>query len=404
MAEAPRFRRVALRVPLLLAAFAMATALAMAALHSPAAAQEQGWSLRNLLFPRRSERVYPPAPEITPPQPRKKARTAPAQPAEPPRPPAAEKAPDARTVLVVGDFMASGLAEGLDEMFGDNPGIRVVDRSKGSSGFVRDDFYDWPKEIGPLLESEKPAAVLIMMGSNDRQQMRVGDQREPPRSDVWTMAYESRTKAFGKAVAAAKVPFLWVGVPAFKASRMTADMLAFNDIYKAAAEGSGGDFVDIWDGFVDENGAFVSTGPDVSGQPVRLRADDGINLTRAGKRKVAFYAEKPLLKLLGLASPTGVPAAPLPAAPSAETPEGATAPAVVDRTQPMLLDDPALDGGTELLGAAPETAPGAATPAERLLVQGIAPQVAPGRADDFSWPPKTGSEKPAASTAGVAAQ
>ena len=34
----------------------------------------------------------------------------------------------------------------------------------------------------------------------------------------------------------------------------------------------------------------------MNGQPVRLRSDDGINLSKAGKRKVAFYAEKPLLQ------------------------------------------------------------------------------------------------------------
>ncbi len=381
MGSASRIRSFLLRVPVLVAI------LLLAGLHAPAAAQErQGWSLRDLFAPRRSERVYPPAPEIERPRPRKKVRPAPARPVEP-QVPVVEKAPDAHVVLVVGDFMASGLAEGLDEMFAENPGIKVVDRSKGSSGFVRDDFYDWPKEIGPMLESEKPAAVVVMMGSNDRQQMRVGNEREPPRSDVWTMAYEARTKAFGKAIASAKVPFLWVGVPAFKVSRMTADMLAFNDIYKAAAESSGGEFIDIWDGFVDENGAFVSTGPDVNGQPVRLRADDGINLTRAGKRKVAFYTEKPLLKLLGLASPAGVAATPLSEQPSVEKPAGAAVPAVVDRTQPMLLDDPALDGGTELMGAAPPVASGPASPSSKPEIQGIASKPSPGRADDFSIHP-----------------
>ena len=390
MVSAPPIRPAALRVPLLLVLLAVASALA-AALYTPAAAQDQGWSLRNLLFPRKSERVYPPAPQLERPRQKKKEKSAmPARPAAPPAP-VAEKAPDARTVLVVGDFMAGGLAEGLDEMFAENPGIRVVDRSKGSSGFVRDDFYDWRNEIGPLLESEKPAAVVVMIGSNDRQQMRVGDGREPPRSEGWTREYEARAAAFAKAVAAARTPLLWVGVPAFKAGRMTADMLAFNGIYKEAAEGSGGEFVDIWDGFVDENGAFVSTGPDVSGQPVRLRADDGINLTRAGKRKVAFYAEKPLLKLLGLASPAGVAPEPLPAGPSSPAPGGAESPAVADRTQPMRLDDPALDGGGELLGAPSDTAP-----AQGLLMQGAAPRA--GRADDFSWPAPAG---PAADATGA---
>ena len=73
---------------------------------------------------------------------------------------------------------------------------------------------------------------------------------------------------------------------------MNSDMLAFNDIYRRVGGERGGEFVDVWDGFVDENGAFVSTGPDINGQPVRLRSNDGINFTKAGKRKLAFYARK----------------------------------------------------------------------------------------------------------------
>src|SRR5690606_21485754 len=112
-------------------------------------------------------------------------RSKPAEPASPPVT-VVEKAADASVVLVVGDFMASGLADGLTTVFAENPAVRVVDRSNGSSGFVRDDYYNWPREIGPMLEAEKPAVVLIMMGSNDRQQMKVGDAREAPRTEGWT--------------------------------------------------------------------------------------------------------------------------------------------------------------------------------------------------------------------------
>ena len=75
---------------------------------------------------------------------------------------------------------------------------------------------------------------------------------------------------------------------------MTASMLAFNDIYRRNIESVGGSFVDIWDGFVDENGVFQQTGPDMNGLPARLRGSDGISFSKAGKRKAAFYAEKPL--------------------------------------------------------------------------------------------------------------
>lgn len=372
--------------------------LGASAFSAPAIAQERtgfGWSLRELLFPRRSERVRPPA-DLNKPRPKRKKATPQRSAAPAPvAPPVVKKEPDARVVLVVGDFMAGGLAEGLETIFAENPKVAVVNRTKGSSGLVRDDFYDWPREIGAILEEEKPAVVVVMLGSNDRQEMRIGETREVPRSDAWTKEYEARVAALGKSIAAGKVPLLWVGQPAFKSAKMTSDMLAFNAIYRDAAQATGGEFIDIWDGFTDENGAFVTTGPDVNGQPVRLRASDGINMTAAGKHKMAFYAEKPLLKILGLSTTDGSPARFVPAGLPAETaPEDPATP--TDRTPPILLRDPALDGGSELLGALPP-APGI-QPNSPSARNGPASEPNPGRADDFSWPPHPGkdvTEKPA---------
>lgn len=388
MVSAARIRVIVFRLPILiLAIVVLATGIA-GTFHTPALAQEQpqnrGWSLRDLLFPRRSERIEPPL-DVRKAKPKvKKKPRAPAEPAVP----VVEKTPDARTILVIGDFMASGLAEGLDTAFATNPAIRIVERANGSSGFVRDDVYNWPEQVKALIETEKPSAVVVMLGSNDRQQMRVNDVREQPRSENWTKEYERRTEAFGKALASTKVPYLWVGMPAFKAPKMTSDMLAFNDIYHSAAEKNGGEFVDVWDGFVDENGAFVSTGPDINGQAVRLRSDDGINVSKAGKRKLAFYTEKSLAKILGLAAPGSVVTAAAPAGAPVEAPSLPAAPIVVDRTVPMLLNDPALDGGSELLGAAAAPKANPDLPGEKLILEGKAPEASPGRADDFSWPPK----------------
>jgi uncharacterized protein len=297
-----------------------------------------------------------------------------------------EKLPDAKIVLVVGDFLGSGLAEGLAAAYAENPRVKVVDRSNGSSGFVRDDFFDWPRGIAGMVEAEKPAAIVAMLGSNDRQQMKVAGVRETVRSESWTNEYTLRVTEFGKAAAESKIPFIWVGMPAFKSSKMTSDMLAFNDIYRAAAESVGAEFVDIWEGFVDENGAFVTTGPDVNGQPVRLRAGDGINMTAAGKRKLAFYAEKPLNKILGETSGSE-PVALAPAGMPAIAPDAPNA-APVDRTVPISLADPALDGATELLGAQAQSKRDPRSAGEKLTIEGVAPEPAPGRADDFSRRPK----------------
>jgi uncharacterized protein len=290
-------------------------------------------------------------------------------------PDALPKAETARTVMVVGDFMASGLAEGLVSAYSQNPAINIIGRANGSSGIVRSDFHDWPTELKTLIDQEKPAAIVIMLGANDRQQMKIGDVREPPMSDNWLKEYQSRADALAAAVKERHLPFVWVGLPAFKSAKVSSDLLTLNDIYRKSAESAGGSFVDIWDGFVDENGAFVMNGPDMNGQQVRLRGADGVTLSTPGKRKVAFYVEKPLNKLLGAET------APAPGLESV----GPVAPTniYVDRTQPMAIDDPELDGGQVLLGEQTAAKKETRTIAEKLVVEGVAPPAARGRADDF---------------------
>ncbi len=300
------------------------------------------------------------------------------------RQPEVEKLENARVVLVVGDFTATGLAEGLTEAFAQSPGVRVVGRTNGSSGFVRDDHFDWPGQIGAIIAEEKPAAVIVMIGANDRQQMAVEGSREKPLSEAWNGEYRKRATALAAGARSAGVPLFWMGAPSFKQGAMSTDMIAFNDIYRGVVEQAGGEFIDIWDGFVDENGAFMPVGPDMNGQRVRLRASDGINLTAAGKRKLAFYAERPLNRVLGGAVAPMVAPSLLEGAPVFQP----LKPSEIDRTAPIALADPQLDGGATLFGARSRTV--AATPpeptgiaVERLVRQGVQPASQTGRADNF---------------------
>lgn len=293
------------------------------------------------------------------------------------------KLENARTVLVVGDFLAGGLADGLKQAFSASPGVRIEDRASGSSGFVRSDFYNWSVEITPIIEEEKPAVVVVMLGSNDRQSLYIVDRNEPVRSEAWLKEYEKRVIALANAVRKKRIPLVWVGMPSFKNRKSTLDMLAFNDVYRSVTERSSGRFVDIWDGFVNEEGKFSRSGPDINGQTVRLRSKDGINMTVAGRRKMAFYAEKPLRKLLGAAAapdigvlgPQSLQAVGLDPDAKGNLP---------GRTIPIALTDPALDGGIELLGAGDEQQQRQIRlPGDKLAIEGIASEPKPGRADNF---------------------
>ena len=299
--------------------------------------------------------------------------------------PAAEKVENAKTLLVVGDFLADGLADGLAEAFAAEPGIRVVNAANPASGIVRDDYYDWTAKAAELIEEHEPSVVVVQLGANDRQPLREDGTTLDRGSEEWLEAYRERLDEFAETVSKDDRSFVWVGTPSFRQRSLTADMATFNAIYAAVAERAGGTFVDIWDGFVDQNGAYVRTGPDINGQVVRLRGKDGINLSRAGKRKMAFFAEKDILRALGDAPLPGVLDGEIAGLP----PLGGDlleAPLQPRMTPPVSLDDPSLDGGTALLGdgiavSAPErprTNPALAAPEDGPPSD---------RADNFAWPP-----------------
>jgi hypothetical protein len=298
----------------------------------------------------------------------------------------------AKTVLVVGDFMAGSLAGGLESVLAENPDLKVVSAADGSSGLVRDDHYDWGAEIGSLIDKHKPSLVVVMLGANDRQAINVAGASLDPRTPGWTATYETRATTLAGNIEARKVPLLWVGMPSFKLERMSADMAYLNEIYRKAAVSAGGEFVDVWDGFVDASGAFTFSGPDISGQPARLRNSDGITMTPEGAEKLAFFAQKPIFRLLGTTADGTLPLdldepaiAKLPAVNAANA---VSAPLVA-------LSDPALDGGEALLGGkAAEPNAAQPSPRDRLVISGVPAVGAPGRADDFNRSGKTATVAP----------
>lgn len=346
----------------------------------PSGERSSGGGLLRFLFqrnePPRQDRVAPP------PQQRKKAPTRRAEPrAVVPAAPVVEKSETAKRILVVGDFMAGGLAEGLETAFAENPNVVIVDRANGSSGLVRDDHYDWPANIAGLIEAEKAAVVVVMLGSNDRQQMSVAGSREAVRTEAWTAEYERRATALAKAARSKSVPLIWVGNLPFRPATMSSDMIALNDIYRRVVTEAEGEYVDVWGGFVDETGSFVASGPDMNGQPAQLRASDGINVTRQGRRKLAFYVEKPLARFVDGAGVTG----PQPVGPVIDGADPLPVePEVIDRTAPIAINDLATGKGSGLLGAVVQPAN---APREAVSDRAV-PVNRPGRADEFMRAPK----------------
>ncbi len=75
-------------------------------------------------------------------------------------------------------------------------------------------------------------------------------------------------------------------------------MSYLNELYRARAEKAGIIYVDVWDGFVDDQGRYVLQGPDFEGQTRRLRTYDGVYFTKAGAEKLGHFVERHLRRVL----------------------------------------------------------------------------------------------------------
>jgi uncharacterized protein len=81
-----------------------------------------------------------------------------------------------RNVLVLGDAMADWLAYGLEDAYSEQPEMGVIRRHKTVSGLIRyqpkGDPADWVAAAKGIVATEKPDAIVVMLGLNDRISMR----------------------------------------------------------------------------------------------------------------------------------------------------------------------------------------------------------------------------------------
>ena len=87
-------------------------------------------------------------------------------------PPEKREAVAERNVLVLGDAMADWLAYGLEDAYADQPDMGVIRKAKTSSGLIKyqpkGDPADWAAAAKGILATEKPDAIVVMLGLNDR--------------------------------------------------------------------------------------------------------------------------------------------------------------------------------------------------------------------------------------------
>ena len=337
--------------------------------------------------PRRS-RSYAPPPRrsyVEPRRPRRseakaRARLAPAA----PKPEVAEVDPNTH-IAVFGDRLADLVGEGLEEAYDEADDILVVRETHSDSGLADAAAQDWPKIIQEFLETDKKVAyAVVMLGANDRKPIREGEVSHPPLSEPWKEIYGQRIESVLRVFQERRLPVIWVGAPPMREERVSADLLALNDLVRDRVQRAGAIFVDIWPGFVDSENRYAVKGPDFEGQVTRLRTSGG-TFTPAGGRKAAHFVDLELKQLLA-ARETAISGAPGDGAVNVSLPTINEPPRPRERplVGPVLpLTNAPSPGGALTTG---NTGLQVDPLVSRAFREGLPPAPKPGRADEFKPP------------------
>jgi uncharacterized protein len=338
--------------------------------------------------PRRS-RSYAPPPRrsyVEPRRPRRseakaRARLAPVA----PKPEVAEVDPNTH-IAVFGDRLAALVGEGLEEAYDEADDILVVRETHSDSGLADAAAQDWPKIIQEFLETDKKVAfAVVMLGANDRKPIREGEVSHPPLSEPWKEIYGQRIESVLRVFQERRLPVIWVGAPPMREERVSADLLALNDLVRDRVQRAGAIFVDIWPGFVDSENRYAVKGPDFEGQVTRLRTSGGASFTAAGGRKAAHFVDRELKQLLA-ARETAISGAPGDGAVNVSLPTINEPPRPRERplVGPVLpLTNAPSPGGALTTG---NTGLQVDPLVSRAFREGLPPAPKPGRADEFKPP------------------
>ena len=316
--------------------------------------------------------------------------------------PAQDTAPDVKRVLIIGDQLAGGMGAGLARLAQDQGNIQVINRFNESSGLARPEIYDWAEAIPKMTDGKNINAAVVLMGLNDRRDIKLADKVLKFGSAEWNTLYQHRVDAVIDALVAQHIQVLWMGEPPMGDPALDADMQNLTAIVQSRVTAKGAEFIDLRTPLLNAQGGYADHGLDDTGVDHRLREGDGVTFLRLGNNRLGQIALAALnssaAPVVGAASPqAGIPASPVATA-------APVIPAPVDNG-PIFgqegmedLNAAAVQGSTALSAAVEQdklmraaqaassigigAAPG--SNADALFTKGLAGTAPAGRFDDFS--------------------
>lgn len=190
-------------------------------------------------------------------------------------------------LFIVGDSMAQVFGSSLENLAEDTHLIKAKLEYRISSGLSRPDYFDWPQRLIDQLVEYDPDATAVLFGANDGQNVAQNGKVLEVGSKAWQEVYQKRVGRAMRILTRGGRRVYWVGNPIMRDAGYRDRIAMMDHIYEAeAARHSGVTYVNTWHLMANEKGSYAEY-LSVGGEPVLMRAPDGIHLTRAGGDRMA---------------------------------------------------------------------------------------------------------------------
>lgn len=201
-------------------------------------------------------------------------------------------------VLVFGDSMLkSGIQVHIKNFFNKKyPHVSIDIDSQSGTGLARPEVFNWPERVK---EKSGPFDyVVIMLGTNDAQNFKIGKKVIPFGTETWDEEYSGRVKEIANLACEKSSKVFWVGSIQMKSEKFNAKMVRLHNVAKKALKGMDcAEFVspEKWvsdsDKYVDHLNVKKKNGVTKN---IKVRTDDGIHLSFEGAE---LFAKKLIEKV-----------------------------------------------------------------------------------------------------------
>ena len=204
-------------------------------------------------------------------------------------------------ILMIGDSQMHSIAAGFLRLTGQNSSIRVKEISVHSSGFIRGDYYNWPKKLKNVFEesqNEPYDIAVIFLGMNDYQNFYADNGKVLVKeTEDWESAYRDKIITHLDILFANTKKVYWLGMPVVRDKIYNAQLLYIEDLQKKIASEYSSIILNkfsLSSIAPGEGVPYTDTLKTAEGKKIRLMKDDGHHYTISGGE----YIMQPFLELL----------------------------------------------------------------------------------------------------------